>query len=336
MSTEETKNIFDTKYDDFAGDLLEVFPELEGNVRAAIALNEAERMRRFRDEVLPVAGSPMRDHDVNPRALLPGVTISDAVWTELSENNRKSIQEYITLLSFSCLLQTGTDISSAWASWSQNKESMDDFMKTWSGKLDGVDLGGLIGKFSGLFGISGESFPSIPEKFLKGHIARLAEEIVRDFDPREFGFTEDDIQRLEKDPGRAFELLMKMYGGKGDFIQKAIKKIGKRLQDKIMSGQIKPQEIANEAEELMKIFSENPKFVEMMESFRSMFGMEDPDLARQAGREGSARLAIVKDRLRKKLEARKAAAAGATATTAPAPAPAPAPTKGKGKGRGGK
>jgi hypothetical protein len=85
-----------------------------------------------------------------------------------------------------------------------------------------------------------------------------------------------------------------------------VKKIGKRLQDKIMSGQIKPQEIANEAEELMKIFSENPAFVEMMETFRSMFGMEDPDLARQAGREGSARLAIVRDRLRKKLEARKA------------------------------
>jgi hypothetical protein len=315
MSTSEDskKDLFDTKYDDFAGDLLDVFPEMEANIRLAIALNEKERMDRFRDEVLPIAGSPMRDQTANPRALLPGVTITDATWAELSENNRKSIQEYITLLSFACLLQNGTDISSSWAAWTQNKESMDEFMGTWADKLGGIDLKGLMGKFSGLFGGKGDGFPSIPEKFLKGHIARLAEEIVRDFDPRDFGFTEEEIARLEKEPSRAFEVLMKMYGGKSDFIQNAVKKIGKRLQDKIMSGQIKPQEIANEAEELMKIFAENPAFVEMMESFRSMFGMEDPDLARQAGREGSARLAIVRDRLRKKLDARKAAQAQGTA-----------------------
>ena len=70
-----------------------------------------------------------------------------------------------------------------------------------------------------------------------------------------------------------------------------------------------PQEIVAEAEELMKTFSDNPAFVEMMESFRSMFGMEDPDLARQAGREGSARLAMVKKRLQKKMAAKEAAQA---------------------------
>ena len=37
-----------------------------------------------------------------------------------------------------------------------------------------------------------------------------------------------------------------------------------------------------------------------------MFDMKDMDLARQAGREGSARLSLVKDRLKKKLDAKKA------------------------------
>jgi hypothetical protein len=112
------------------------------------------------------------------------------------------------------------------------------------------------------------------------------------------------------------------------------------------SGEIRPQEIVAEAEELMKTFSENPAFVEMMETFRSLFGMEDMDVARSAGREGSARMAIVRERLRKKMEAKRAAAgagAGETNTITPpsatnvaagagAGASAPGPKK-KGKGK---
>ena len=61
----------------------------------------------------------------------------------------------------------------------------------------------------------------------------------------------------------------------------------------------------------MKEFSSNTEFVGVMESVKSMFGFEDMDLARQSGREGSARLSMVQQRLRAKLEARKAKNAGA-------------------------
>ena len=50
----------------------------------------------------------------------------------------------------------------------------------------------------------------------------------------------------------------------------------------------------------MKEFASNPSFVEMMEGIKSAFGFEDMGLARAAGRESSARLAMVKERLRKK------------------------------------
>ena len=56
----------------------------------------------------------------------------------------------------------------------------------------------------------------------------------------------------------------------------------------------------------MKEFSENTSFVELLESFRTMFDMKDMGVARQAGREGSARLSIVKERLKKKLDSKKA------------------------------
>jgi hypothetical protein len=44
-----------------------------------------------------------------------------------------------------------------------------------------------------------------------------------------------------------------------------------------------------------------------MESLKTAFGFEDMDMAKAAGKEGSARLSLVKERLRKKLEAKKAA-----------------------------
>jgi len=55
----------------------------------------------------------------------------------------------------------------------------------------------------------------------------------------------------------------------------------------------------------MKDFSENNAFTELMKSFKGSFGMEDPEVARQAGRPEEARLNLVKERLRKKLDAKR-------------------------------
>ena len=89
-------------------------------------------------------------------------------------------------------------------------------------------------------------------------------------------------------------------------MQSTVQKLTKKLQQKIQSGALRPQELVAEAEELMKTFSENPQFVELMESFRSTFGFEDTEMARAAGRDGDNRLSIARARLRAKLEKRKA------------------------------
>ena len=148
--------------------------------------------------------------------------------------------------------------------------------------------------------------PKLPEKFLKGQLAKLAEEIVKDIKPEDLGLSPEMLEECEKSPSRAFELLIQMFTKNPAIIQTTIKKIGKRLQQKIQSGAIRPQEIAREAEELMKEFAGNSEFVDMMGTFKSAFGFENMDVARAAGREGSARLSMVQERLRKKLEARKA------------------------------
>ena len=288
-------SVFQTKYEEFAKELLATFPELATELRAALALTPQERVQRFQASVKVTA-----DSTANCGTVLPGVMLSDATWASLSPSNQKVIWEYVRLLTMCCFLEGfGTDGADSGSS--PTKSFIDSVMGDWKEKLGKVDFEGLLGKFSKIFGFgdkdasggSGFKMPKLPERFLKGQLAKLAEEIVRDIKPEDLGLTAETMAECEKSPSRAFDLLVQVFTKNPEMIQGMIKKIGKRLQAKIQSGAIRPQEIAAEAEELMK------------ESLKSAFGFEDMDTAKAAGREGSARLSAVRERLKKKLEAKK-------------------------------
>ena len=312
MSTDSSdSSVFQTKYDEFAKELLETFPELVPQITAALALSPTERLTRFQAEVRPSADSTQ-----SIGALLPGVVLPEATWVTLSPSNQKVIWEYVRLLSMCCFLEGfGSPDETHTKSW------MEDIMGSWKDKLGSLDMEGLFKKFSGVFGQtdtsggSGFSMPKLPEKFLKGQLAKLAEEIVRDIKPEDLGFTPEMMAECEKSPSKSFDILLQVFTKNPAIIQSTIKKIGKRLQQKIQSGAIRPNEIAKEAEELMKEFAGNADMVGMMDSFKSAFGFEDMDIARAAGKEGSARLNIVKERLRKKMEEKKAATATPVSST---------------------
>ncbi len=325
----EFKSIFQSKYEEFCEDLLLTFPELQSFVAAAKALSPEDRLRRFHDEVLPHA-APNRDAKLCPAFVLPGVALTPALWTEISDGTQSIIQEYLTLLAVCCLFDSGD----------ATKENifggpaMDDFLKNMKTKMSEGDFENLASKMAGLFGMDGSKMPKLPEKFLKGHLARLAEEIMRDFSPADLGLDEETIKKCEENPMNAFEMLMKMYTTNPNFIANAVQKIGKRLQAKIQSGSIRPTEIVAEAEELMKTFSENPAFTDLMETFRGMFGMDD--LMKAPGPVGaSARRSIIQERLRKQLEKRRAAEASGGGAGGPDPV-TPSSNNKKGPGKGGK
>lgn len=293
-------DIFDTKYEEFANNLKDTFPEFVSQLDAALALSKEDRKKEFQSQVLPFC-SPSRQSSVRPEIVLPGVALSESTWTSLSEASKKAIQEYLTLLSF-CLMMQGYSKKEGWTSeWANTM--MDDMKR----KMKDVDFSGFAEKMSKLFGSDGKSIPQIPEKFLKGQIARLAEEIVKEFRVEDFGIDPAALEAAGNDPMKALNMIMEVFMKNPQAFQGTIMKITKRLQQKVQSGALRPQELVAEAEELMKTFSENPQFVEMMESFREMFGQTD-DLAEQqksAGRDGNARLSIVQARLRKKLDAKK-------------------------------
>ena len=325
-------SVFQTKYNEFVEDLLGALPEYTQQIKVAKALDEPTRLARFQAEIKvgnTFATSDAEDITKNPGKVLPGVEISDAVWASLSENTHKAIWEYVRILSICCFMEAGFSEGTKTPDW------MEDAMKDMKEKLEGVDFQNIIKKFMTFFksegGKEGEEgakpeglpagfeklfengFPKLPERFLKGHMAKLAQEIVKDIKPEDLGITPEMVEECEKNPSRAFDILFQVFGNNPGIIQKTVQKVGKRLQQKFMSGAINPQEIAREAEELMKEFAGNGNFVDMMEGIKGAFGFGDMDIARQAGREGSARLAMVKDRLKKKAsekEAKKAAQLG--------------------------
>jgi hypothetical protein len=74
-----------------------------------------------------------------------------------------------------------------------------------------------------------------------------------------------------------------------------------------------------EAEEMMKEFSDNPMFSELFGGLTEMLSGSD----KETGNEGSARRRAVQERLRKKMDAKKASAAGAAMGGAGGPFPLP-------------
>lgn len=326
-ANKEIPSVFQKKYDEFVEDLLGALPEYKAKILLAKSIPAKLRLDRFQAEVKfknTMAGDS-EEFRKNPTTILPGVTIVDALWETLSDNTKKAIWEHVRVLSVCCFMEAGFgDEKPKWMD-----DAMSAAMEDMKKKLESVDFQSLIKKFMNMMkpsnadGDSKESdeksglpnlddmfkngFPKLPERFLKGHMARLAQEMIKDITPADLGISPEMMKECEKDPSRSIQILFSTFTNNPGIIQQLIGKIGKRLQQKVMSGSINPQEIAREAEELMKEFAGNSSFVDMMGGIKSAFGFEDMDSARAAGKEGSARLATARDRLRKKLEKKKAA-----------------------------
>jgi hypothetical protein len=303
MSDEKSlSSIFQKKYTEFCDDLTETYSEKAREIAIARALSERERMERFRTEVLPTGGNPSRNPVETPGTVLPGVTIEKEVWSSFSSNTQKAIQEYITLLSFTCMF--GDSEHPMGADGTASKAWMDQMLNEWKDKLSKVDFTNLTEKISSLFGNGAGAF-QVPEQFLKGQLAKLAEELVREFKPEDFGLDVNQLNETGANPQQAFQMLMNVYTQRPELLQNAMKRIAKRLQEKVQRGELRPRELAAEAEEMMKQFTDNPAFVELMESFRSVFGFEDTEMARAAGRDSDNRRAIAQRHLRQERERRE-------------------------------
>ena len=312
---EQLLSIFDAKYSEFAKNLLEAVPELSTAIHASLALPVGERYQRFKDEVLPGI-SPKNMAAV--RTILPGVTLTDDIWTSLGSEAQNAIGQFVSVLGV-CAggYSEDNEKSSTWT---------DEFLNQWKDSMSSIDFEGMAKKFAEAFAATaaaattaseggategGGSTPFFPEHLLKGQLAKLAEEIMREIKPEEFGFSKETMEETEKNPGKAFEILTDIFTKKPEVLKRVMQRVMKRLQDKIRRGDFKPQEIAKEVEELLKNMTENSAFKDLLDSLKGSFGFGDAeeaaDLFKAAGRDGDARRNIVRERLKKEAARREAA-----------------------------
>jgi hypothetical protein len=285
--------IFQKKYDEFIVDLRATFPELETELAAAAAIPESERLAAYTASVF--GKDRPKNFLLAPGTVLPGVTVVTDLWSSVSEKTCKAVYDYLSILDLCAACESKDGPGAAWA-----EKAMKDVKE----KLGSVDFASLSEKFAKIFG-EGGAMPPMPERFLKGKLAKLAEEMVREFKPEDFGFTPEEIASIEADPKRGLEKLLTSAMSNPGKLQETMARVGKRLQERMRKGEIRPAELAAEAEEMMKEFQENPAFVQMMEQFRSAFSFEEPESARASGNYDEYRRNLVKNRLKKKLEERQ-------------------------------
>ena len=319
---------FSTTYSQFLKELALTFPEYAAALKAAESCAAADFGAIWSPHTGAVAAQDATLFSGAGMLLVPGVRMTAALWAELSPATQKAIWKYLSSL---LLLYTAETKEEGLWDLSGFKADVDAMMKRLSEKTDlsGVpDMGGAMpagfaSLFEKLIGMAGKRVvgeageaaaaatpgaadasakPSafkVPERLFKGHIAKIAEELVREFKPEEFGI---DAAMLEsKDPAHVFTYLQEIFTKRPEVMMNAAQKIGKRLQAKFAKGEINRDEIIREAEELMKEFSDNEAFSGLFGSLGELFKSGE----KESGNEGSARRREVQERLRKKAAAKK-------------------------------
>jgi len=294
----------------FCEDLIPTFPELATAVTALQSRPVADVEKEF---VALWKSTPTVLTTCDPTRLfaqdfLPGIRLTDALWKEVSEATHKAIWNHLqtlALLSATSFDAGSLDLSGMMAQMKEMAESpmmksMMEKLKEMMGGLGGPDVSGAKPAFK------------LPERLFKGHIAKMAEELAREFKPEDFGLSPELLEG--GDPMKIFGYLQEVFTKKPELLMAGAKRIAQKIQAKFERGELKREDLMREAEEMMKEFSDNPMFSELFGGLSEMLSGSD----KETGNEGSARRRAVQERLRKKMDAKKAAATGAGATPAPA------------------
>jgi hypothetical protein len=313
---------FTSTYQQFIEELKTTFPEYSSPLTLAAVHPDAKSvfLNTWKNHTKDVALQNAAIFTPTGVQIVPGLFMTDKLWSELSAGTHAAIWKYLSSL---ILLAAGDDKDGLWdmSGFAEDMEKMMESLKTEDVTNMMSGLFEKLGKMAESFGLKDLSGVAqnfkIPERLYKGHIAKIAEELVREFKPEDFGITPEMLS--SSDPGQIFNYLQEILTKKPELIMVSAQKIAKKIQHKFERGEIRREEILREAEELMEEFQENELFSNMFGSLGDMLKMNE----KASGNEGSTRRREVQERLRKKAaekEARKTTTATNTVTSSNAAA----------------
>jgi len=321
---------FTTTLKGFCDELKLTFPELEAQITRATTLTGAQFWRSWQSGLEVLLTRDAKTLLEERRGFLMGaVRLTPAIWAEISETTQGAIWRYLRTLTLEAALDVGVD--------GLDTESMQRLMAILTAERlekGGADaeaetseifgesmknLAPLMEKLKGLIGsaasggggsfmdLSGFKMPEIPERLRNGRIAKLAEDMAKQFDPTDFGISAADLS------GNSVEEVLKrlagLYQRDPTLLIGGAKKVAERIKKQILGGSLNRDELIAEAQEFIAVFKEHPQFKEMIGKFSDLAG--PGGLAEMFGGSGgssepSERRRAVQERLRKKLAARQA------------------------------
>jgi hypothetical protein len=316
----------------FCDELRLTFPELETTVSRAAALTAPQFWSSWQNGLTVLVA---RDEEAllkGARAgfLLGPVRLTSEVWAELSVNTKGAIWRYLRTLTLESAMAVGIDgldTESMQALMAIiSSESLEQGGQTAEAETNEIfsesmkNMGPLIEKLKGLLGagagsggfmdLSGFTMPEIPERLRYGRIAKLAEEMAKQFNPAEFGI--DPTLLSGTNVEEILARLAEMYKKDPTLLVGGAKKMAERIKTQILGGSLNREELIGEAQEFINLFKEHPQFKDIIGKVSGLMG--PGGLAEMFGggssAEPSERRRAVQERLRKKLAARTAAASG--------------------------
>jgi hypothetical protein len=309
----------------FCEELAQTFPELATPIARAATIPAAQFWSSWQGSLQILLDTSAPALFAEKRGFLIGaVRLTEGLWCELSPATQGAIWKYLRTLVLEAVMEIphdgiptevlqqvhdiltvlrlesgGQDASAAVAEMMEESLGhLAPLMERLKGILGGFDLG------LDLSGLADIPMPEIPERLKKGHIARLAEEMAKQFNPADFGI---DPAVLEGDNMEdVLRRLAELYQRDPSLLLGGAKRVADKIKTRILGGSLNREELVAEAQEFIALFKEHPLFKEAIDKFQGLVG--EGGLAEMfgGGNTGapSERRRAVQERLRKKLAAR--------------------------------
>lgn len=287
-----TSNFFKLA-NDFCTDLTNTFPEL-GTIVVNDATHEfckANYPNHFFNILYKNEEMFAGDSSVE---LLPGINFSPLWNSNISENTKNVIWQYLQLILFSVVPET--DDMASFGDTAKLFEAINE--DEFSAKIEET-FNGFAKMCEDASGISAENIPNREnvENHLKGifsgkigSLAKdIAEEVATELDIDAEGITDmkDVFKKLIKNPQKLMELA---------------KKVGDKLDSKIKSGEIKESELLEEASQYMNNLKDMPG-AEGMKDLLSKFGLNNMSKAQTGAMQAEMGRRVTKSKQQEKMRA---------------------------------
>ena len=263
---------------DFYKDILLVFPEYkqcieDSEMTFLLGTGNSEKLFKYCSKIYPERFFDIlyqnedifKDNSFNT-FFLPNIDFK-VLWAEnISDKTRETIWKYLQLILFSVSngLKSGESFGDTAKLFeaineSELKEKLEETMSQMSGLFEDMSMNNIFSDLSGeTFDNSNINMNELPNPeelqdhingLLKGKLGRLAHEIAKetaeelDVDMENATNVNDVFQKLFKNPGKLINM---------------VKNVGKKLDEKLKSGEIKESELMKEASELMEKMKDMP------------------------------------------------------------------------------